>query len=287
MSISGFRFMAMNSPCEILVDDSDQRMADCLGKIAQEEAERIEATYSRYRPTSVLSRLNASQGVPMNIDDEMLALLEYARHCFQLSNGLFDITSGVLRKAWTFNGSDNIPSQESVTTCLSTIGFDRIKINHQQRKVILPAGVEIDFGGIAKEFAVDRALMLLTNATDKPVLVNFGGDLAVSGPRSDGSPWMVAIDAVNQTSSYGSLAIEYGAITTSGDAARYLEKDGVRYSHILNPKTGWPVEHAPRSVTVAAPNCMTAGLMSTLAMLQGSNAEQFIKDEQLQAWIIR
>lgn len=85
----------------------------------------------------------------------------------------------------------------------------------------------------------------------------------------------------------GALELAYGAITTSGDAARFLVKNGVRYSHILNPKTGWPIASAPRSVTVAAPNCMSAGMMSTMAMLMGESAEKFIQNEELQAWVSR
>jgi thiamine biosynthesis lipoprotein len=275
----------MNSPCEVLVD-GDQKTASMVGKIAEQEARRIESKFSRYRSDSMLSNVNASNGKPVTVDAEMIGLLTYAEKCFQLSDGLFDITSGVLRRVWRFEGSDIIPSQDDINLCIPFIGFHKIIIDVKRSTVTLPKGVEIDFGGIAKEFAVDRALRLAKQICSSPMLINFGGDLAISGPRRSGAPWMVAIDSINDTEG-GALALSLGAVTTSGDAARYVINNGVRYSHILNPKTGWPIKHSPRSVTVAAPSCMAAGMMSTLAMLKGADAEKFIHDEGLEAWVIR
>jgi len=286
--LQSFCFKAMNSPCEIHVDGIDVNDMESLGRIAEREAHRIESTYSRYRKDSILSQVNASHGSPVLVDSEMLALLAYAQQCYQLSDGLFDITSGVLRRVWQFDGSDNLPAEADVASCLPFIGFELIDIDFEKALVSVPQGVEIDFGGIGKEYAVDRTLKILQQVTDHPILVNFGGDLAVSGPRIDGSAWRVAIDDVNEAGgACGALELAHGAITTSGDAARFLIKNGVRYSHILNPKTGWPIASAPRSVTVAAPNCMSAGMMSTMAMLMGESAEKFIQNEELQAWVSR
>ena len=130
--------------------------------------------------------------------------------------------------------------------------------------------------------------MLLRAETEIPFLVNFGGDLRVSGPRRDGQAWRIAIEGVDPgEDSQGVIQIRQGALTTSGDARRFLQKDGVRYSHILNPRTGWPVENPPRSVTVAAATCMEAGILSTLAMAKGSAAEAFLQAEGIRAWVIR
>ena len=124
--------------------------------------------------------------------------------------------------------------------------------------------------------------------TRAPILVNFGGDLCVSGPRIGGKRWRVAIESVDRSGQAEALLeIAGGALATSGDARRFLLKDGVRYSHILDPRTGWPVKDPPRSVTVASATCLEAGMMATLAMLRGREAEAFLEREKVRAWCIR
>ena len=148
--------------------------------------------------------------------------------------------------------------------------------------------MQLDFGGIGKEYAVDRTLGLLCERSDVPMLVNFGGDLHCSGPRSSQQPWMTGIENPSLAGgAMSTLQLYRGALATSGDAFRYLEKDGVRYSHILNPRTGWPVGDSPHSVTVAAENCTEAGILATLAMLHGSEAEQFLDSQQVKYWVFR
>lgn len=281
-----YAFRAMASPCEVRVETGDAALALWLGQIAEAEAARIEAKYSRYRDDSLLSRINAAGGAPIEVDAETAALLDYAAQCHDLSGGLFDITSGVLRRIWRFDGSDRLPTPEQVEAMLPLIGWDKVAWRRPQ--ITLPAGMEIDFGGLGKEYAVDSALLKIKAESDVPVLVNFGGDLHVSGPRAGSERWRVAIESVEQRgASEALLELAEGALTTSGDARRYLLKDGVRYSHILDPRTGCPVEDPPRSVTVAAATCMEAGILSTLAMLQGRHAEPFLAREGLQAWWIR
>jgi thiamine biosynthesis lipoprotein len=150
--------------------------------------------------------------------------------------------------------------------------------------------MELDFGGIGKEYAVDRSILLAKQLTDKPILVNLGGDLAVTGPRLNNLAWQVAIehpdfDALGQQDMI--VALNQGALATSGDARRYIKKDGIRYGHVLNAKTGWPIMHAPRSITTVAPKCIQAGILATLALLQGKNAEQFLTDQDITYWARR
>jgi len=276
----------MASPCEVRVDCEDRTLATKLGNIAETEAKRIEYKYSRYRDDSVITRINTSGGRPIELDSETAALLDYADSCYRLSKGLFDITSGVLRRIWRFDGSDNVPDKRQVTEILPFIGWSRV--TWRQRSLTLPAGMEIDFGGLGKEYAVASAVLKIMQESDVPVLVNFGGDLRVSGPRRDNRRWIAAIEAADGNGITSSrLELSRGALTTSGDARRFLRKNGVRYSHILDPRKGWPVRHAPRSVTVAAPTCMEAGVMSTLAMLQGRKAETFLRREGVQSWVMR
>ncbi len=281
-----YTFSAMASPCEVRVDCDDPMLAIQLGQIAEAEAKRIEAKFSRYRDDSVITRINSSAGQPLEVDSETAALLDYADSCYQLSGGLFDVTSGVLRRIWKFDGSDNIPTQHQIDELLPLIGWSRVSWKNPQ--LILPAGMEIDFGGLGKEYAVDSALLKIKQQSSVPVLINFGGDLRVSGLRRNNQRWLVAIEAADGTGITSSrIELASGGLTTSGDARRFLLNNGVRYSHILDPRKGWPIKHAPHSVTVAAPTCMQAGILSTLAMLQGKKAEQFLQRESVRSWVIR
>lgn len=282
---SSYRFAAMASPCSVQVDGVTQKEANRLGQLAETEARRIETKYSRYREDSVLSTINRSHGELVEIDDETRALIDYAAQCHALSDGLFDITSGVLRRVWKFDGSDNVPTGDAVAAILPFIGWGKVDV--EDRGIRLQPGMEIDFGGLGKEYAVDRALLILAAETDAPLLVNFGGDLRVSGLRESRRPWRIAIEDADGGDAQSLVEIGEGALTTSGDAKRFLLKDGVRYSHILNPKTGWPVVNPPRSVTVAAATCMEAGILSTLAMAYGADAESFLETERCLAWVTR
>lgn len=279
------RFKAMASPCEVLLERVDEALASRLVARAEAEAQRIEARYSRYRDDSVVANLHATRGLRVHVDDETAQLLDYAHTCHTMSGGLFDITSGVLRGAWRFDGSDRLPTREQVAALLQHVGWHRV--SWQRPWLRLPPDMEIDFGGLGKEYAVDRVLALLAAAAGAPVLVNFGGDLAVSGPRADGSAWQVGIEWPDSGDAALLLELSVGALATSGDARRYLLKDGVRYGHILDPRDGWPVRGAPRSVTVAAGSCSEAGTLATLAMLQGEHAEAWLAEQGVPHWILR
>ena len=187
------RFSAMASPCEVRIDNPDPMLATHLGQIAETEAQRIEIKYSRYRDDSVITKINTSRGAPVTVDEETAALLDYADSCYKLSNGLFDVTSGVLRRIWKFDGSDNVPSKSQVNEILPFIGWN--KVTWQRPDLILPEGMEIDFGGLGKEYAVDSAALKIMQVSNAPILVNFGGDLRVSGPRTDNRRWRVAIES--------------------------------------------------------------------------------------------
>jgi thiamine biosynthesis lipoprotein len=147
--------------------------------------------------------------------------------------------------------------------------------------------MEIDLGGIGKEYAVDRAAALVRPLSTK-CLLNFGGDLLALGPQGAGAPWRVGIESVTaEATAAKHIELRVGALATSGDARRFLLKDGQRYGHILDPKTGWPVAGAPRSVTVAAATCTEAGMLATLALLQGADAERFLEAQGVQFWALR
>ncbi|WP_241238888.1 FAD:protein FMN transferase [Colwellia sp. Arc7-635] len=279
-------FDAMASPCEVIVASKDYQLALTLGKLIAEEVWRIEDKYSRYDPTSMCSAINNSAGHAVAIDQESYLLLNFADTCYQLSDGVFDITSGVLRKVWQFDGSDNIPSATAVENCLSNVGWHKVIFNQQH--IILPENMALDFGGIGKEYAVDRAMQIANSFTELPVLVNLGGDLAANKPRKPNVPWQVGIEHPGFIQRQPMVvSLLQGALATSGDAKRFLLKEGVRYSHILNAKTGWPVAQAPRSITVVAPQCIQAGILATLALMQGEQAEHFLTEQEIKFWAIR
>jgi thiamine biosynthesis lipoprotein len=276
-------FTAMASPCELLVPAIDRPIALQLGALVAQEAWRIEKKFSRYRTDSVTAWIHASRGSAIEVDLETASLIDFANQCYQISDGLFDITSGVLRFAWRFDGSDRVPEPETVKRLLPLIGFD--KLQWRSPRLMLPVGMELDFGGIGKEYAVDRAYDLLAATRRDPFLINFGGDLRANRAPPRGF-WQVGIerpDSVGKASKI--LELEHGALATSGDSRRYLLKDGVRLGHILDPRTGWPVAGAPRSVTVAASSCTEAGLLATLAMLQGDRAKELLNQEGVRYWL--
>lgn len=276
----------MASPCELLLDGVEPDEAARLGALATAEAARIERKFSRYRADSVVQTINTAGGRPVAVDEETAQLLDLAARCHELSGGRFDVTSGVLRRAWTFDGGDRLPTRRQVKALLPFVGWQRVR--WERPTLTLPVGMEIDFGGLGKEYAVDRVTALLAEATRAPLLVNFGGDLRASGPRRGGEPWRVGVeDPGREDRAERLLELRGGGLATSGDARRYLLRDGVRYSHILNPCTGWPVRGAPRAVTVAAGSCTEAGLLATIAMTFGRAAEAFLAEQGVAWWCRR
>jgi thiamine biosynthesis lipoprotein len=279
------RFRAMGSPCEVLLENGSREQASSTASAVAAEAWRIEDKYSRYLAGNIIDRINTAHGAPVSVDDETANLLNFAATLYGLSSGRFDITSGVLREVWTFDGSDQVPDPASVEAVLSRVGWSRAR--WERPNLTLEPGMEIDLGGIAKEYAVDLCVSVVRDSQCAPGLVNFGGDLAVSGPPQRRKAWKVAVEGVLPDSADHLIDLRQGALATSGDAQRFLLRDGIRYGHILNPSSGWPVPGAPASVTVAADTCTQAGMTSTLAMLEGKGAEAFLKREGTLHWCRR
>jgi thiamine biosynthesis lipoprotein len=273
------RFTAMAGPCELLIDTDAWETARAAARIAEEEAQRVERTFSRYRTDNVIHRINNAGGRPVEVDAETAHLIDYAVACWEMSEGMFDITSGVLRRVWKFDGSDRVPSPQAVREALAQVGWEHV--TWKDRTITMPAGMEIDLGGIGKEYAVDRAAALVAAATGDPFLVNFGGDLFAQAPRRDGRAWGVGVDDPDHTGQGALYRIDLprSGLATSGDARRFVMYQGRRLGHILNPKTGWPIEGAPRSVTVVATTCVEAGTLSTLAYLKGPGARAFLEEQ--------
>jgi FAD:protein FMN transferase len=279
------RFAAMASPCEVLVDTDDREEAAEALRVAEREAARIEAKFSRYRAGNIVDRINHAAGRPVEVDEETASLIDYAATCHEMSEGRFDITSGVLRRVWTFDGGERVPSADAVREVLERVGWHRV--TWSQRTLTMAPGMEIDFGGIGKEYAVDRAATLVAAEVRPAICVNFGGDLYVNGPRRAG-PWRAGVDDPERTGEAAVFRVdlERGGLATSGDARRFVMWQGKRLGHILDPRTGWPIDGAPRSVTVLAGTCLEAGTLSTLATLRGPGAREFLEEQGVQFRIL-
>src|SRR2546423_11488715 len=178
MTLHRFTFFAMAAENEVQVHADDAAQAEMTANAAIAEVKRIEAKYSRYRDESMVSRINAAAGKdPVEVDEETLSLLAFADACFRQSEGLFDATSGVLRRAWNFR-EPRVPSQGELEALLPLVGWQNVQI--EERQVRLPRkGMELDFGGFGKEYAVDRAARVMAESGAASAMVNLAGDLAI------------------------------------------------------------------------------------------------------------
>lgn len=286
-SLAGHRacFFAMASDCEILIQTGNRKKAKQIAHLIANEAWRLQDKYSRYQDQAWLSQLNNAEGKWLKMDQETAGLLDFVDQVYALSDGLFDPTSGILRRVWRFDGSHQLPDKNSVGALLPFIGWPRVE--RTEDSIRLPQGFELDLGGLVKEWAADKALAVVQQSGfDTPLLINLGGDLRVSGPQKEQQPWRVGVRKPGKENANAKVAIEHGGLATSGDENRFILHQGKRYGHLLNPSTGWPIEDAASSVTVAAPTCLLAGVLSSLALLKGKDAKNFLTNQDVLHWII-
>ena len=259
----------MGSPCELRLYALTKNTAQKVFSQAFLEIQRLEQKYSRYRDDSITTAINHSAGNKqgIDVDDETARLLNYAQVGFEQSDGLFDITSGILRRIWDFR-SNKIPTQSDIDSILPLIGWQHVSWNSS--KLCLPEkGMEIDFGGYVKEYAADVIVNICRQEGIEGGLVNLGGDICIIGPHPDGSAWKVGVrHPRNPSEPMSFVFLSSGGLASSGDYERFMIVDGIRYAHILNPKTGWPVASLA-SASVCANQCVVAGTSSTIAMLKG------------------
>ncbi len=268
----------MASPCEVKLA-APPTLAEAAARAAITEVRRIERKYSRYVSDSVITRINNAAGnAPVAVDEETAALLNYADTLYAQSDGLFDITSGILRRGWDFKAG-RMPSPQTLAELTAKVGWNRVL--WRGHSILLPAaGMELDFGGFGKEYAADRAAAVLQQAGMTSGLINLGGDIRVLGPQPDGSPWWLAVQHPRDATRHlAHIPLSSGALTTSGDYERFFEQDGKRYCHVLNPHTGWPV-NAWQSVSVVSPLASSAGSLATIAMLKEADAQAFLDAQQ-------
>lgn len=272
----------MGSPCSIQFYAQSRIQAESVFQLALDDIARLEQRYSRYRQDSYLSLINsrAGTGLKTDLDQETLALLQYADQCYRESGGLFDITSGVLRRIWNFKNALELPAKSEINALLPLIGWKKVRWDTQS--MYLPiSGMELDFGGIVKEYAADSAAGVFRKNGILSGVIELGGDVKIIGPLPDGTGWPVAIrDPKGSDIGAAELKLVRGAVASSGDYERFQLINGIRYSHILNPKTGWPVT-GMRAVSIVAEHCVLAGSVATIAMLKGLNGKKWLQSSGL------
>jgi FAD:protein FMN transferase len=273
-----FTFKAMAAQNEILID-CDLQTARFAAEKAIAEVRRIEAKFSRYQSNSIISKINNNAGSqPIIVDEETAYLLNYADTLYNQSEGLFDITSGVLRRVWNFE-SQLVPTQQDVEVLLPLIGWKMVQRTNNTIQFPHPH-MQIDFGGFGKEYAADRAAAELQLNGVRRALVNLAGDTVAFDLNAPDQQqlWHVGLQHPRRESgfAFATIPVTNGAVATSGDYERYFECEGIRYCHLLNPKTGWPIgfdvngmfiEAPLQSISVVAPSCLVAGSLSTAAIL--------------------
>jgi len=276
LQIHRLPFKAMGSACEVVLAFHNQNEAESMAKLAIDEVLRIERKYSRYTTDSVIAKINQQAGRgALQCDYETWALFQFASQLFDQSDGLFDITSGVLRQAWDFKKPE-VPTSQKLEVLLPLVGWKKVVL--QDQSIALPlAGMEVDLGGFGKEYAADRAAQVLKEKGVIHGYVNLAGDMRFLGPKTTGEPWMIGIqDPRARDQVVATLPITQGGLATSGDYERYFELNGQRYCHVVNPKTGMPVSYW-RSVSVTSPATVVSGCTTTMAMLKEADGLAFLQ----------
>ena len=248
----------MGCPCELRFDaDSEEAFSRAIEPCLR-EIRRFEAKSSRYLPESVTSAINRAAGASsVPVDEETASILKYAAVCHEQSDGLFDITSGVFRHVWHPQRT-TLPSRQELDACAAKVGWDKVQLSEQEVFLPLP-GMELGFGGVVKEYAADAAAVVAGKAGLHHGLINLGGDIRIVGPQADGRPWPIGIVYPLRTdAAIATLSLAEGAVTTSGGYERFVEIGGRRYSHLIDPRSGWPVDGL-LSVSVVASQAIIAG----------------------------
>lgn len=263
-------FRVMGGPAVVrFIASGGRSHAARIAGLAEAEARRIEAKFSRYREDSVVSRINAAAGgAPVPVDAETEALIRSALDLAALTAGRFDPTVGVMRRVWDFRAG-RVPSPAEVEALLPLVDARRVELGPGLAR-LARAGMELDLGGVGKEHAVDRVAELLQREGVESALINFAGDVRTVGRRGDGEPWTIAVQDPRDPGRcpFALLAASGAGVATSGDYERAFLRDGVRYHHLLDARTGWPARGLA-SATVMARTASEAGRLSTAAFLLG------------------
>ena len=252
---------------------ADQLPPDDLAQRIEQQLGKVDNSMSTYKEHSELSQFNRMQvGQQLQISEEFAEVLRISRDVWERSNGAFDPTVGPLVNLWGFGPQateDSIPSAEAVASALKNSGFQYVILNGLMLSKEQP--VQLDLSAVAKGYAVDLVANLLEMLALPDYLVEVGGEIRVSGLNPQGEAWRVAVEQPQLLSSVDRVInLSDSAIATSGDYRNYFERDGVRYSHTIDPKTGMPIVHHLASTTVLASTCAEADAWATAFLVLGA-----------------
>ncbi len=267
------RFPLMGGGATVkFVDGGGRERAGRIARAVEAEARRIEVKFSRYRETSVISEINRNAGrTPVAVDAETEALVLAALDLVRVTGGRFDPTVGVLRRVWDFR-SGRVPSESEVDALRPLVDASAVSVADGTVFLRRP-GMELDLGGVGKEYAVDRAADLLEREGVEAAVVDFAGDVRTLGTRGDGRPWAIGVvdPADTRRCRFTVRTVGSTGVATSGTYERGFVKDGRRYHHLLDATTGWPARGLA-SVTVVGATAFAAGRLATAAFLLGPEA---------------
>jgi thiamine biosynthesis lipoprotein len=231
----------------------------------------FEAKYSRYRPDSLVSTINAGAGRNwVEVDDDMERLLSLCDTLFGMTRGILDPTALPLLKLWDYKATQpRIPSDAEIAAARSLVGWR--KVQRATGRIFLPEpGMALDFGGFGKEYAVDMVAQLAIDRGIPSALVDFGRDLKAVGAPPGRIAWHVGLENPRRPGTHdGSVGVTNRGVASSGDYVRCFHLGGRRYGHIVDPRTGWPVANGCLQCTIIAPSCLQAGVLSTTAFVLG------------------
>lgn len=264
-------FAALGTKCEIQYMAAEADQATTFERAAVEWVQAFEAKFSRFRPDSLVSRINAAAGQhPVAVDAEMEQMLALCDTLHVMTRGVLDATALPLIRLWNYKATDPcIPAPEQIAAAKQLVGWT--KVQRPSGSIFLPVpGMALDFGGFGKEFAVDMVAQIAVNHGIKNVLVDFGHDLRALGVPPAKPCWHVGLEDPRKPGTpAGSIGVSDKGVASSGDYLRFFTFNGRRYGHIIDPRTGWPVSNGCTQVTVIADSCLQAGVLSTTAFVLG------------------
>ncbi len=262
----------MGSRFEITAVHADPGRATQAIELAYAEIDRIEAMISSWQPTSATSEVNRQAGrKPVAVPQELFNLVRRSIKLSELTGGAFDVTFAGVGRLWDFKAEvPRLPDADAVREALSHVGYQRIALDEAQRTIFLDdPEARIGFGAIGKGYAANRAVLVLEDSGIENGVVSAGGDLVAFGRKEDGGRWDIGIaHPVHRDQVFARLPLSEQAVVTSGDYESFVTIDGKRYAHILDPRTGYPVEHL-RSVTVVCPDAELADGLATAIFVLG------------------
>ena len=277
----------MGTKAWLTIAGLSDRDAERAAQAAFREMYRIESVMSTWRPSSEISRLNAeSSGTPFTVSPELYSLIDSALFYSRATSGAFDVTVRPLVRLWGFQGGTaTLPSDAEIIHAMSLVGFGKVTLDPSRSTITLPPGMQIDLAGIAKGYAVDRCVAALAGLGVRSALVNIGGNIYAMGAPPGETGWSIGVrDPNGGLETVGTLILRDEAVATSGNYENFVEIDGKRYGHIIDPRTGRPVSHV-LSVTVVAPTGLASDALSTGLFVLGpeSGAEAVARLRRVRA----